>query len=570
MQLRPYQQEAVEGVLAEWQNGHPYVCLVMPTGAGKTVTFSDVIKKHNGASCAIVHRSELVSQISMALNANGVKHRIETGDSTLIRRVTAMHIKYHGRSFFDPTAQCAVAAVKTLLSRKKKLTNWMNQVTLVIQDEAHHVLADNEWGKACALFPHAKAMLVTATPIRSDGCGLGRHSDGLMDVMVEGPGMRDLIDMGFLTDYKIYAPPTDFDTSNIEVSNSTGDFKQRSMIKAVKESHLTGDVVKHYLQIANGKLGVTFATDVETATEIANKFNEAGVVAEVVSAKTPANVRAEILERFARREIMQLVNVDLFGEGFDLPAIEVISMARPTQSYSLYCQQFGRVLRLLLGDVSAFDMDTNEGRLAAIAASTKPYGIIIDHAGNVARHGLPDRDRVWSLDSRDKRPTAKDPDDDIPLRYCPECTQPYFRTERACPYCGHYPAPADRSRPEFVDGDLHELSPEVLAQMRAKVEEIDNPSHTIDKMKFANAPEAAIRGYQKNAKRRKEIQLALRESIAWYCGYQKEKGMNDSQIQRAFYHNFGVDILTAQTLGKPETLKLADKINHYLGVTYNG
>ena len=162
-------------------------------------------------------------------------------------------------------------------------------------------------------------------------------------------------------------------------------------------------------------LGVTFATDVKTATELAEEFKAAGVPAEVVHAETKH--RDRILEKFARREILQLVNVDVFGEGFDLPAMEVVSFARRTESYGLYVQQFGRPLRPDYAE--GFDLTTREGRLAAIAASHKPRALIIDHVGNVfPRHGLPDVRRTWSLDRREKRSRGVSDPDIIPITTC--------------------------------------------------------------------------------------------------------------------------------------------------------
>jgi DNA repair protein RadD len=235
------------------------------------------------------------------------------------------------------------------------------------------------------MFPNARGLGVTATPVRADGKGLGAHHDGVMHHIIEGAGMRDLIQQGFLTDYRIFAPPSDLDLTGVTRA-ADGDYNKKQLKQRVRRSQIIGDVVAHYLRIAPGKLGLTFATDVETATEIANRYRAAGVPSEVVSAKTPTGQRIEILKRFKRREVMQLVNVDLFGEGFDLPALEVVSMARPTESYGLYCQQFGRVLRPLPG---------------------KTVGIIIDHVGNVVRHGLPDKPRRWSLDRREKRTVVK-------------------------------------------------------------------------------------------------------------------------------------------------------------------
>lgn len=544
MQLRPYQQQAKDELYAAWADpGIRNVCVVKPTGAGKTVFFSSVLHDHGGASCAIAHRQELVGQMSLALAREGVRHKI-IGPNKIIKFIINEQLRELGTSFYDPNSRCAVAGVDTIIRRGKQLEGWLNQVTLWITDEVHHLLRDNKWGKAVELMPNARGLGVTATPVRADGKGLGRHADGVMDVLIEGPPMRWLIENGYLTDYRIFAPPSDIDLGDVTVGKD-GDFNQKKLKKAAQRSHIVGDVVTHYLRIAPGKLGVVFATDVETATEISAKFNAAGVPAEVVSAKTPDTIRQEIIRRFRVGQLKILVNVDLFGEGFDLPAIEVVIMARPTQSYALYSQQFGRSLRPMEGKTEA---------------------IIIDHVGNVVRHGLPDKERMWTLDAREGSPRAKNPDDEIPLRYCVKCTQPYERTYRMCPYCGHYPVPAGRDKPEYVDGDLLELSPEVLMQMRLDIERVDEvPERVGERMRFAGAPEIAARGAVNKIKLRQEAQRALRESISWWAGVHRQKGRTDSESYRLFYHQFGIDVLSAQTLGRPDALTLADKINQTIG-----
>lgn len=548
MQLRDYQQTLKDDIYAAWHQGHRNVMAVAPTGSGKTVLFSSILKDFDTPKVAIAHRQELVSQMAMALARFGVRHQI-IGQKSLVKFIINEQVRELGTSFYSANAPCFVAGVDTLVRRGKSMRSTLDNVGLWIQDEGHHVLSDNKWGTAAQMMPNARGLAVTATPIRADGKGLGRETDGLMDVLVEGPSMRWLIDNGYLTDYRIFAPPSDLDLEQVDISKATGDYNPVKLKKAVQQSHLVGDVVDHYMRIASGKLGVTFATDVETATEISAQFNSHGIPAEVVSAKTPNVQRSDIIRRFRNRELLQLVNVDLFGEGFDLPAIEVVSMARPTQSYSLYCQQFGRALRIMEG---------------------KNYAIIIDHAGNVVRHGLPDKEREWSLDSRAKKPRAKKPDDEIPLRYCVKCTQPYERIKPACPYCGHHPTPAGRSRPEYVDGDLFELSPDVLAQMRAEVAKIDeDPMAKAAKMRFAGAPEAAVRSMIKKVTERSEAQGALRETIAWWAGAQRQVGRPDAESYRLFYHLFGTDVLSAQTLGTKDALALAERINHYLGGGYN-
>lgn len=565
VKLRWYQRQIKQGVYNAWDSGACNVLAVSPTGSGKTVVVSDILAEHNGASCAIAHRQELVSQISVALARNGVKHRI-IGPKNVIRQVVNLHMMEVGASFYDPAAPVGVAGVDTLVRRGRELSAWLNRVTLWVQDEAHHVLESNKWGQAARMFPHAKGLGVTATPCRADRKGLGRHADGLFDVLVEGPNMRDLIDEGFLTDYRVLAPDPAFVMNDETDVGSTGDYKRDAVVKKFRASKnkVIGDVVSHYLKHAVGKLGITFVPDVEDATDTAAAFNAVGVPAEVVSAKTPDTERAEILRRFKRRELLQLVNVDLFGEGFDLPAIEVVSMARPTASFSLFVQQFGRALRLMVDPalMGQWDDFTPEQRRAHIAASDKPRALILDHVGNVQRHKLPDRRMSWTLDRGDKRQRAAN-DDAIPVKACPECTFVYEAVKPCCPECGYKPLPMARSRPEFVDGDLIELTPEALAALREEVDQMDKPAHQIVAEK--HIPLAGQRRFARIHAEDQEAQRVLRESIAWWGGYQRAMGRCDSESYKRFYFMFGVDVMTAQTLKRAEAEALTARINEHLG-----
>lgn len=558
--LRGFQARIEAEIYAAWQvPGVRVVMCVLPTGSGKTVIFSKIAADQRGAVGAIAHRSELVSQISLALARNGVRHRV-IGQKNLQRLCNTIHMQELGRSFYDPGARVAVAGVDTLIRHKAEHDSWGRQVQLIIEDEGHHALRENKWGEAFEMFPNAYGLLPTATPARADGKGLGRHAHGIVDRMIVGPTMRDLINEGYLTDYRLLVPPTDINYEAIPVS-SGGELNMARLREAVHASpRIVGDVVHHYLRFAAGKLGVTFAVDVEAATEQAAAYRAAGVPAEVVSAKTPDSARFSILRKFRAREILQLVNVDLFGEGFDLPAIEVVSMVRRTESYSLYCQQFGRALRLMVDEkyLAAWDQYTPEQRKQLIAASTKPKAIILDHVGNAARHGLPDKAREWSLDARERRSRGT-PDDVIPLRSCPECLAAYERYLVRCPECGFYPAPADRSTPDKVDGDLIELDPEALAQIRGETARIDGicyPPANVDL-----GVQHAIMGKHYD---RQRAQAGLRATIALWAGWQRHLGRPDSEAYRRFYFAYGVDVATAQTLGTREAGELGARISDHL------
>jgi len=525
--LRDNQIEVETGVYAEWRAGARNVIAVMPTGAGKTVLFSKIMADQTRPSVAIAHRQELVGQISLALARNGVRHRI-IGPRAVASACAGLHLAETGRNYIDPSSPRAVAGVDTLVRRQPE--PWMQQIGLWVIDECHHVLAENKWGTAAGMFPNAHGLGVTATPCRADGRGLGRHADGLMDALVVGRPMRALIDDGWLSDYRIFAPPSDLHLESVGIS-AGGDFSPVPLRKAVHESRITGDVVAHYQRIAPGKLGVTFAVDVSAATEIAAAFRAAGVPSEVVSAETPDALRAHVLRKFRNRDVLQLVNVDLFGEGFDLPALEVVSMARPTQSYALYAQQFGRALRVMDG---------------------KERAIIIDHVGNVLRHGVPDAPRVWTLDRRERRSRAAS--DLPPLRVCLSCTGAYDRVLAACPYCGEAWVPAERSTPAQVDGDLAELSPEALQRLRG---DVDRPLV----VPYGAAPEV-VGAVRKRHREAQEAQQALRAAMAEWAGRYSTAtdAATVSALQRRFYLTYGLDVLSAQALGRREADELRERL----------
>ena len=481
----------------------------------------------------MAHRQELVSQISLSLARYGVRHNI-VGPKNVIKWIIQLQREETGGCFYEPASQVAVAGVDTLVRRGDVLRSWLEQVTLGIMDEGHHPIVGNKWA-------NARILGVTATPCRADGKGLGRHADGIYDALIEGPTIRELIAEGHLSDYRILCPPSDIDLTDVGVSRGTGDFNPDQLRQAARRSHLVGDVVATYLRVCPGALGITFATDVEMATDFAAQFNRAGVPAAVVSAKTPGPIRQELIKRFRRRDLLQLVNVDIFGEGFDLPALEVVSFARPTASYPLFCQQFGRVMRPFEG---------------------KKYGWILDHVGNVVRHnGPPDVPRVWSLDRRDTgRRGVRDPDI-IPQKICVECTAPYEAVYSSCPYCGFRYVPARRDGPTFVEGDLIELDAATLAALRGEVANVDeSPRAVRARMVYAGASALVANSASAAHRRRQDAQYSLRRLLSVYGGQQRARGRSDSEAYRRFFFRYDVDILSAQALGRADAENLSLRI----------
>lgn len=528
--LHDYQQEAKDKIYAEWAQTMRNVLFVCPTGGGKSIVTSDIIldgARTNMQQVVIAHRNELVSQMSMHIANRGIAHRI-VGSSTTIAQITRQHRRAHGKSLVNPSARTAVVGVDTLIARKDSLAAWFAQTQRWVGDEAHHFIATNKWGKAVDTMPNAQGLGVTATPLRADGQGLGSEYDGVFDSLVIGPTMRWLIDQCRLSDYEIVCPTSDLVMTDDDVGAS-GDYSSRKLKAAAEKSRIVGDVVENYIQFANGRKSICFATDIETGNQIATKFNDNGVRAANLSSKTPPATREKFLNDFRSGELSVLVNVDLFDEGFDVPDCEVVIMARPTASLGKYMQQIGRGLRYVDGKVA----------------------LIIDHVSNVKRHGLPDAGRVWSLARRDKRAKRAPDPDEIPLTVCKSCTRPYERFHQCCPYCGAWPPlPEPRERTvEIVDGDLTLLDRAALERLRAQTE-LEKPEDVGARVEHV-AGKIAGKGAINKQIAKIDAQDELRHAIAQWAAIERVKGKSDVELYRRFYLATGLDVLSV--LGNDRT-----------------
>lgn len=565
MALRDYQRIWLDQIYEQWRAGKRNVLATLPTGAGKTFSFVTAVREMQVPACIIAHRDQLVTQAAIALNREGMPHNIEAPDAT-IREIIRAQMAIHGKSFYSERAPVHVAGVHTLARRAGKI-RWARDIGLTVVDEGHHVTKGGIWDAARELFPHAYGLFPTAHCVRADGLGLGRGADGLADALVIGPSMRALINRGFLSDYRCALPPSDVNVSQVQVGPS-GEFVHSQLVTEVRKSKtLVGDVATQYLKFAAGKLGLTFAVDVQEAYKIAAAYNALGVRAHVMTGKTSIPDRADLMRALRAREFLQLVSVDVLGEGTDVPDVEVISVARHTESFQLHGQIIGRGARVSVAPQlnAIWDTFTDAERLAHIAAGPKPYFMIIDHVGNFTRHyahrGLPCSPQAYSL-GRPERKARNARSGAIPLRTCLNelCLQPYERVLPACPYCGTpAPAPVGRGSPEQVEGDLVLLDPRALAALHNEVQRIDGPPPVLDHLSGL-----AQSGAKKQHWARQQAQASLRRVIMWFGGYQDTLGHDVRRQQREFFHRFGVDTMTAQTLGSADAAALETKVNAYL------
>jgi len=414
IELRPHQDDFIADIRQALRTDQA-VLAQAATGFGKTVVGAFIAKSTTSKGNDLifsVHRQELVDQTSASFTEVGIPHGFVVS----------------GRPF-NPHARVRVASIGTLKNRLDKIP----VPKLLVVDEAHHCAAAG-WEKVVnwAKEGGAKVIGLTATPWRLSGEGLKKH----FDTMVNGPSVEWLIENKYLSDYKAFAPGIPVMDG---VHTRAGDYVRGEVEEIMDDTVLIGDAVKHYLKHARGKKGLAFCVSVKHSEHVAQRFREAGVSALHLDGNTPKEDRRRAVRAYADGHIDMLTNVELFGEGFDLSSlagkdvpIESVSLLRPTMSLSLYLQQVGRALR----------------------PKDHP-AIILDHAGNLMRHGFPDDPFEWSLEPRKKKKPGSG-GGDLPIRQCEAC---YFvhRPAPVCPNCGHVYEIQYREVEE-VDGDLGEVN----------------------------------------------------------------------------------------------------------------
>lgn len=405
MDLRSYQHDLACDVLSSFENVARNVLAVLPTGGGKTPVLAYIVTHEDGYVWVVAHRQELIAQASSMLTRFDIPHGIVKA----------------GRPF-DPAQRVQVASVQTLAKRHHLLPT----PDLIVWDECQHCTA-NSYRKIHAAYPTTRNLGVTATPLRLNGQGLGE----VFDHLIVGPTVRWLTDNGFLSPAEYYAPPTVADTTSLHIR--AGDYAKEESEAVMDKPTVTGDAVEHYRRICDGVPMLVFCTSVAHAKHVADQYIAEGYRASSVDGSMSDEDRKDRIQGLASGKYQIITSCELIGEGLDVPVVCAIQMLRPTASLGLYLQFIGRGLR-------------------PAPQISKEKCWVLDHVGNVRRHGFATTVHEWSLEGRMKRAKQSVPN----LRTCGQC---FLAHEPApvCPNCGYEYPKKTLARIETVDGKLVKL-----------------------------------------------------------------------------------------------------------------
>jgi superfamily II DNA or RNA helicase len=389
IQLWPHQSLGIADIHNTFRRGHKRVLYSGPPGCGKTNTAAAMVSTAAGKNfdCLFIcNRLELMEQTALAFLNFDVPFGLIGGGFT-----------------FDPSQRINIASIDTL----KRNIRLQRPPRLVIWDECRGLGAAG-WTKVFNAFPDAYHVGFDATPIRQDGKSLAEYFTAL----VCGPVYSELVRLGRLVPFKVFAPSIPDMTG---VKTVRGEFDHGATEAIMDKPALTGDIVATFKAHANGRQGLTFAVSRVHSEHLAAQYRAAGIVARHLDGDTDKAERKRIVSAFRRREIQNLCNVALFAAGFDVPGIEIITDAAPTRSISIAVQRWGRGSR---------------------AEAGKSHCTLLDHAGNVFRHNVPDKDRQWTLEFTGEKRKKSDSEWSISVRQCPACFAVSPAGSAACRECG--------------------------------------------------------------------------------------------------------------------------------------
>jgi superfamily II DNA or RNA helicase len=358
--LRPYQRDAVEAVLAARRAGKRRLLVHLPTGAGKTVIFSHLAQLARRQVLVLAHREELLTQ------ARDKLQRALGGAAG-----TSVVAIERGELRAPRDARVLVCSIRSLHEERLAKVLRGRDVGLIVYDECHHAAAEDNLRvlRQLGVFePTFTGTLLgfTATTSRGDGQGL----EQVFEEIVYSRALPELIEDGFLAPMRGYRIATTADLRQLSSSRTGLDFDEEQLAEAVDIEERNALVARSIQELARDRRTIAFCVTVNHARHLAHALNALGVPAGIVHGAMPGEARAEALADFRAGRVQVLTNVGVLTEGFDDPGVSCVAMARPTRSEGLYAQCVGRGTRLHPGKADCLILDFVD--LAELSLCTLP------------------------------------------------------------------------------------------------------------------------------------------------------------------------------------------------------
>jgi ATP-dependent helicase IRC3 len=353
LELRDYQVKALQAIGEAGRRGVRRQLVVLPTGAGKTVVFSHLLKRRPGRALVVAHREELLTQA-----AEKIRLVDPSADIGIVRA-----------ELNEIDARITIASIQTI-ARSKRLAMLGADIKSVVIDEAHHATAET-YGRVLTYLGAFESdgpfvLGCTATPERGDRVGLGEVFEEITYSMT----ILEAIAGGYLCDLSAVRVALATDFSDVKVRH--GDLADGDLGDALMAANAPQFAVSAYLQHAQGRKALCFTPTIATAEAFSDAFCNAGVRAEWLSGDTPRDERQAILARLKSGQTSVVANCGVLLEGYDEPSISCIVVARPTKSRPLYQQMIGRGTRLYPGKSGCLVIDlvgsSSRHELATVAS----------------------------------------------------------------------------------------------------------------------------------------------------------------------------------------------------------
>ena len=342
--LRPYQREAIDAVLTARRSGVRRLLVCLPTGAGKTVIFSELAKVARRQVLVLAHREELLTQ---------AREKLERALGSDSEQVVAIE---RGNERAPENAKIIVCSIRSLHEERLARVIRGRDLGLVVYDECHHAAADDNLRvlRQLGVFDQRWAGTLlgfTATTARGDGKGL----DAVFERIVYARTLPELIRDGYLSPLRGFRVSTAADLTRLSPSGL--DFREDELAEAVDIEERNAIVARSIQELARDRRAIAFCVTVNHAKNLSRSLNVLGVPAGIVHGGMTSDVRARALADFRAGRTQVLANVAVLTEGFDDPGVSCIAMARPTRSEGLYAQCVGRGTRLHPGKTDCLILD---------------------------------------------------------------------------------------------------------------------------------------------------------------------------------------------------------------------